>query len=92
MYINEALRDKRIHNFSPAYSRMQSQKVYVQHLIKKDGAKIADILKKGGCVMICGSIAMQHEVVTELQTICSTYLQKDLSHFQNRKQVKMDCY
>ncbi|AHW60402.1 sulfite reductase (NADPH) flavoprotein alpha-component [Draconibacterium orientale] len=92
MYINEALRDKRIHNFSPAYSRMQTQKVYVQHLIKKDGAKIAGILKKGGCVMICGSIAMQHDVVKELQTICSTYLQKDLSHFQNRKQVKMDCY
>ena len=91
-HINEALFKKRLHRFTPAYSRMQSEKNYVQHLIKKDGNKIAGIFSTGGCVMICGSIAMQREVMKELQNICSTYLKKDLSLYQNRKQIKMDCY
>ncbi|MCK3683102.1 PepSY domain-containing protein [Maribellus sp. YY47] len=91
-YINEALFQKRLHQFTPAYSRVQAEKIYVQHLIKKDGGKIADVLSRGGCVMICGSIAMQREVMQELKNICNTYLKKDLSHYQNRNQIKMDCY
>jgi sulfite reductase (NADPH) flavoprotein alpha-component len=91
-YINEALRQKRLHRFMPAYSRAQSPKVYVQHLIKNDADRFASVLKKGGCVMICGSIAMQREVMKELQNICSECLKKDLSHYQNRKQILMDCY
>ncbi len=91
-HINKALFKKRLHHFTPAYSRMQSEKIYVQHLIKKDRDKIADIFRRGGCVMICGSIVMQREVMKELRNICNTYLKKDLSHYQNRKQIKMDCY
>ncbi len=91
-YIDEALLKKRLHRYTPAYSRMQSEKIYVQHLIKKDGKKIAGIFNRGGCVMICGSIAMQREVMNELRNICSIYLSRDLSHYQNRKQIKMDCY
>lgn len=91
-HIDEALSKNKLYRFIPAYSRVDDKKVYVQHLIKKDGGKIAKILNNGGCVMICGSIAMQREVMTELAKICSTYLKKDLSHFQNRKQIKMDCY
>lgn len=91
-FIDQALTEKRLDRFIPAYSRLQAEKVYVQHLIKNDGPEIAETLKSGGCVMICGSIAMQREVMKELQGICSCYLAKDLSHFQNRKQIKMDCY
>lgn len=91
-FINQALTERKLDRFIPAYSQLQSEKVYVQHLIKKDGQEIAQTLKSGGCVMICGSIAMQREVMKELQYICSCYLSKDLSHFQNRKQIKMDCY
>lgn len=90
--INQALSENKLDRFIPAYSQLQSEKVYVQHLIRKDGPEIAQTLKSGGCVMICGSIAMQREVMKELQGICSCYLTKDLSHFQNRKQIKMDCY
>lgn len=91
-YIDEALAQKKLHHFMPAYSRVGNDKTYVQHLVKEDGNKIAELLNKGGYVMICGSIAMQREVMNELKTICSTYLNKDLSHFQNRKQIMMDCY
>lgn len=92
MYIDEAIAKKKLHRFTTAYSRMQSEKIYVQHLIKKDGDKIANVFNRGGCVMICGSIAMQREVMQELKNTCNTYLKKDLSHYQNRKQIKMDCY
>ncbi len=91
-YINKALQSKRLHTFNPAFSRLQAEKIYVQHLIKSDGQKIASILNSGGCVMICGSIDMQKGVMNELRNICNTYLTKDLSYYQNRNQVKMDCY
>ncbi|MDC6361816.1 MULTISPECIES: PepSY domain-containing protein [Flavobacteriaceae] len=91
-YINKALAQKKLSRFVPAYSRIGDEKTYVQHLIKKDGADIAKILNKGGYVMICGSIAMQGEVLSELKKICSTHLSKNLSHYQNRNQIKMDCY
>ncbi|NJB70898.1 sulfite reductase (NADPH) flavoprotein alpha-component [Saonia flava] len=91
-HINKAISKKQLEHFIPAYSRSQPNKVYVQHLIKRDGNKIAEVLRKGGCVMICGSINMQGEVMNELKNICSTYLNKDLSYYQNRGQIKMDCY
>src|SRR5690606_88266 len=91
-FIDQALAEKKLDRFIPAYSRLDPQKVYVQHLIKRDGLEIAQTLKSGGCVMICGSIAMQDEVIKELQGICNCYLTKDLSYFQNKKQIKMDCY
>lgn len=91
-YIDQTLSQKKLYRFIPAYSRAQVEKTYVQHLVKKDGDKIAKILNKGGYVMICGSIAMQGEIMSELKNICDTHLDKDLSHYQNRKQIKMDCY
>lgn len=90
--IDEALTYKKLSRFIPAYSRIDEKKTYVQYLIKKDGADIAKILNKGGCVMICGSIAMQREVMKELLIICKSYLTKDLSYYQNKGQIKMDCY
>lgn len=91
-FIDNALESGGLTTFIPAYSRTQTEKKYVQHLIKQDGEQIAKILRKKGCVMICGSIAMQKEVLNELQFICNRYLEKDLSFYQNRKQIKMDCY
>ena len=91
-FIENALEGGGLTTFIPAYSRTQTEKKYVQHLIKQDGEQIAKVLRKKGCVMICGSIAMQKEVLNELQSICNRYLKKDLSFYQNRKQIKMDCY
>lgn len=91
-FIDSALEQGKLSKFVPAYSRTQTEKKYVQHLIRKDGEHIAGILRKKGCVMICGSLAMQKEVLQELQLICNRYLKKDLSFYQNRKQIKIDCY
>ncbi|WP_394156657.1 bifunctional cytochrome P450/NADPH--P450 reductase [Bacillus altitudinis] len=37
-----------------AYSRYEEQKVYVQHFIKNDGAKLIELLDKGAYLYICG--------------------------------------
>ncbi|MBT9190281.1 PepSY domain-containing protein [Zobellia russellii] len=91
-YIETALQEGKLTNFKTAYSRQQADKIYVQHLIKQDQELFLEVLKNKGCIMICGSIAMQKEVLQELQELSNAYLGKDLSHYQNRKQIKMDCY
>ena len=91
-YIETALQEGKLTDFKTAYSRQQSEKIYVQHLIERDKDLFLEVLKKKGCIMICGSIAMQKEVLQELQQLSNKYLSKDLSYYQNRKQIKMDCY
>ncbi|MCM4173674.1 FAD-binding oxidoreductase [Arenibacter sp. TNZ] len=91
-YIERAIQDQKLTNFITAYSRNQPEKIYVQHLIQRDKELFLEVLKKKGCIMICGSLAMQKEVLKELQELCNEYLGKDLSHYQNRRQIKMDCY
>ncbi|SIS90532.1 sulfite reductase (NADPH) flavoprotein alpha-component [Zobellia uliginosa] len=91
-YIDKAIREGKLTDFKTAYSRQQAEKMYVQNLIQRDKDLFLDVLKNKGCIMICGSIAMQKEVLEELQLLSNEYLGKDLSHYQNRKQIKMDCY
>ncbi len=90
--IEEAIDQQKLTNFQPAYSREQAHKIYVQHLVEKEKNLIARVLMERGEVMICGSVAMQKEVVAVLSAICSTQLQKTLSYYQNKGQIKMDCY
>ncbi len=75
-----------------AFSRETGQKNYVGDLIKRDGQQVAGLLKKGAVVYICGSLAMQQDVLDELEQACRTFAKKSLNHFQKRGQVKMDCY
>lgn len=90
--IEEGLKQSTLKKFTPAYSRAQAEKVYVQHLIEKEGASVASLLKNKGVIMICGSIIMQKEVTTVLDSICREHNSKPLSYYQNRGQLKMDCY
>jgi len=91
-YIEKAIQDGKLTKFNTAYSRNQAEKIYVQHLIQRDKELFIEVLKKKGCIMICGSLAMQNEVLLELRQLCHEHLGKDLSHYQNRKQIRMDCY
>jgi len=91
-FIEKSIQEGKLSHFKTAYSREKDKKAYVQHLIEKDKQLFIEVLKKGGTIMICGSIAMQKEVLQELRSICSNYIGKDLSHFQNKRQIKMDCY
>ncbi|QJD80392.1 PepSY domain-containing protein [Spirosoma rhododendri] len=74
-----------------AYSR-EGDKQYVSDLLTRDADRIASLLQTNGVVMICGSLAMQKDVLTLLETICQTKLNQPLSHYQSHGQVLTDCY
>lgn len=82
----------RLAQFSPAYSRVDDRKIYVQHLIEKDAVHIAAVLRNKGVIMVCGSIAMQKEVTAVLNKLCLAHNNKPLSHYQNKGRLLMDCY
>lgn len=80
------LNPKKIHI---AYSQGRERQ-YVQDLLANQQVLITSTLKKGGCIMICGSIAMMNGVLYQLENICKKHLNKPLDSF--KKQIKTDCY
>ncbi|WEK21057.1 MAG: PepSY domain-containing protein [Candidatus Pedobacter colombiensis] len=74
-----------------AFSR-EGEKQYVSHLINRDADIIADALRNGGVLMICGSLAMQKDVMDVLENICQTKAGTSLSFYQSRDQIRTDCY
>ncbi len=78
--------------FVPAYSRTAEGKTYVQDLVDKDCRFMAQTLREEGIIMICGSVAMQKEVISRLERISRNMNGKPLSYYENRRQLRMDCY
>jgi sulfite reductase (NADPH) flavoprotein alpha-component len=74
-----------------AYSR-EGDRQYVSGLIAHDAEFIANALMMKGVVMICGSLAMQKDVIDLLETICQSKLGKSVSVYQSHSQILMDCY
>ena len=89
--ITKALESQTLNKFYPAYSRVEN-KTYIQDLIEKDSEFIAKTLIEKGIIMICGSIAMQKGVFEVLNKITLKTNQKPLSFYQNKGQIKVDCY
>ncbi|MGD1892905.1 MAG: PepSY domain-containing protein [Cyclobacteriaceae bacterium] len=90
--IDQNLRHQRLTDFFSAFSRNGSEKTYVQDLIHADAERIVCTFQSKGVVMICGSVAMQNGVIGVLEDICLSHTDKPLSYYQNRHQLKMDCY
>lgn len=74
-----------------AYSR-EGEKQYVKDLLVRDTEFIAETLKSGGVIMICGSLAMQQNVIALLETICSEQNNVELGYYQSHDQILTDCY
>lgn len=91
-YIDYGVEKGRLKSFKPAYSRAGEGKTYVQHLVKQDADLMAETLAQNGIVMICGSIAMQREIIDLLEQVATQQNGKPLSYYQNREQLRMDCY
>ena len=64
----------------------------MQDQLAKNATEIAGTLKTGGVIMICGSVFMQQAVLALLTEICKNHQLKNLSDYQNRGQLLMDCY
>ena len=70
----------------------EGNKQYVQDLLLKDEHLVAQVLSTGGCIMICGSLAMQESVWQTLETIRSKRNLETLAFYHKNKQIKTDCY
>ncbi len=74
-----------------AFSK-EAPKTYVQDLLQRDALLVAETLKNKGVIMICGSLAMQNDVLAVLNTITTEKLNLPLSIFIEKNQIKTDCY
>jgi len=91
-YIQDFLDSRKLSAFTPVYSRMENTSKYVQHELEHQQDQIGRVLKAGGTIMICGSIAMQNEVLSLIERVAAEWFSKPLSYYQKRKQLLMDCY
>lgn len=82
---------RKLSSLKVAYSR-EGDKQYVKDLLEKNQAVVTSVLAGNGVIMLCGSLAMQNNVVALLEDICRNQLGQSISYYQSRSQVLMDCY
>ena len=90
--IDRAFHANNLSGFYVSFSQEENQKKYVQNLISERQDVIVRVLKTGGTIMICGSIAMLNGVLKVLNDMTSKELNQPLSAFQDNNQIKTDCY
>ena len=90
-FLNHEKAIGKLTNINLALSR-QGDKQYVTDLLAADGSFLAETLTQGGYVMLCGSLAMQKDVLGLLEHVCKTHTPHQLSWYQSRGQLLMDCY
>ena len=91
-HVSEALQSGKLKQFVPVYSGEGGAKKYVQHQLQQEQDLVVSTLTNGGAIMLCGSVAMQQEVVQILDTMVQQHLNKPISFFENKGQLLMDCY
>jgi sulfite reductase (NADPH) flavoprotein alpha-component len=89
--LEKNIQSKKLTQLNIAYSR-EGNKEYVKNLLEKDASFVASTLTNKGVIMLCGSLAMQHDVLAFLEIICKEKNNKPLSFYQSHKQILMDCY
>ncbi len=70
-----------------AYSK-EKENEYVQDLIQNQKTLVLKTIRNNGCIMICGSLAMQHGVLQTLESFSPV----SIEDLQRKGQLKMDCY
>ena len=86
----ELKNESKINSIRTIFSENKNR--YVQELISDHDTFIGKELKNGSTIMICGSLAMGRAVLDQLNTICKTQNLEELAYYQNKAQIKMDCY
>ena len=79
-------------SFYTAFSQENKETIYVQNIISMHAEFFANTLKKGNCIMICGSINMQKGVDRALEKITENNLNIPLEVFKENNQIQTDCY
>ncbi|MGF1924898.1 MAG: PepSY domain-containing protein [Bacteroidia bacterium] len=74
-----------------AYSR-EEHKQYVSDFILRDQDRIAAIMRESGVIMICGSLAMEKDVIEILDVVFKEKNNQEVSYYQSHNRILMDCY
>jgi ferredoxin-NADP reductase/ankyrin repeat protein len=77
--------------FYPAYSRTANG-IYVQNLLADESEKVMELWNQNCTVMICGSLAMQREVLLCLEKLIPDINEKSLPHLKKERRLQKDCY
>lgn len=85
------IQKEHLDNFHVALSR-EAEHIYVMDLIKRDTAFFVNLLKQGGVIMICGSLAMQKDVEAIFNNLCRENEIKNLEEYKKNGQLLTDCY
>lgn len=89
--LDEDLNAKKLSELHLAYSR-EANKQYVSDLIVRDQDRIANLMEESATIMICGSLAMQKDIIEILDVIFKEKNNKDVSYYQSHNRILMDCY
>ncbi|MVN91977.1 PepSY domain-containing protein [Mucilaginibacter aquatilis] len=89
--LNQGKAAGKLQHLRVALSR-EGNKQYVSDLIARDPDFMVNVLSTKGTIMICGSLAMQRDVMDVLEGICKTKTGKGISYYQSHNQILTDCY
>ncbi|RYY56837.1 MAG: FAD-binding oxidoreductase [Chitinophagaceae bacterium] len=89
--VNEAISNKQLGSLHLAYSR-EGERQYVNDLVSRDSTLFASEMARGAVIMICGSLAMQKDVLEKLDEVFKNTNNRDVSYYQSRNRILMDCY
>uniref|UniRef100_A0A0G4F0U4 NADPH--hemoprotein reductase n=1 Tax=Chromera velia CCMP2878 TaxID=1169474 RepID=A0A0G4F0U4_9ALVE len=67
--LQAALKDGILSDLVLAFSRLQAEKVYVQHRVKEHGKRVVELCSKGGYLFVCGGTAMGRSVREALEEV-----------------------
>lgn len=65
---------------------------YVQDIVLKNKEIVLDAIQNKGCIMICGSMAMQNGVLQTMESLLPQTALDSIEALQRSGQLKMDCY
>lgn len=89
--VDQGLETRQLRALNLAYSR-EGDKWYVNDLVKRDNRLFAAEMARGAVIMICGSLAMQKDVLEILDQAFRDHNNRDASYYQSRNRIRMDCY
>ncbi|WP_411274827.1 PepSY domain-containing protein [Daejeonella sp.] len=89
--LDKSVETHKLNGLHVTYSR-EGEKKYVKDILAPDETFVARCLSEGGVIMICGSLAMQRDVIKLLEGICQRIGHKGISFYEARGQILTDCY
>ena len=70
----------------------EGKKEYVQNLVGQRQDIILQTVEEGGVIMICGSLAMQHDILDILESLFDKNSAVNFDALKNNGQLRVDCY